>query len=57
MARVIGPMLGGLALTQLGASCAFTLTSAFHLSRHRSLLIIRPQFVPTKTGESRAHQP
>ncbi len=52
LARVIGPMLGGLALTQLGASWCFSLNGISFVAVIISLLIIRPHFVPTKTGES-----
>ena len=52
VARVIGPTLGGLALTQLGASWCFTLNGFSFIAAIASLLIIRPQFVPAKTGES-----
>lgn len=52
MARVIGPMLGGLALTALGASWCFSLNGLSFIAVIISLLIIRPHFVPTKTGES-----
>lgn len=52
LARVIGPMLGGLALTALGASWCFSLNGLSFIAVIVSLLIIRPHFVPTKTGES-----
>jgi predicted MFS family arabinose efflux permease len=52
VARVIGPMLGGLALTQLGASWCFTLNGFSFIAAIASLLIIRPQFKPAKTAES-----
>jgi predicted MFS family arabinose efflux permease len=52
VARVIGPMLGGLALTQLGASWCFTLNGLSFIAAITSLLLIRPQFVPAKTAES-----
>jgi predicted MFS family arabinose efflux permease len=52
VARVIGPMLGGLALTQLGASWCFTLNGFSFIAAIASLLLIRPQFVPAKTAES-----
>ncbi len=52
LARVIGPMLGGLALTALGASWCFSLNGLSFIAVIISLLIIRPHFVPTKTGES-----
>lgn len=52
VARVIGPTLGGLALTQLGASWCFSLNGISFIAAITSLLLIRPQFVPAKTGES-----
>jgi predicted MFS family arabinose efflux permease len=52
LARVIGPMLGGLALTKLGASWCFGLNGLSFVAVVISLLIIRPQFKPVKTGES-----
>ena len=52
LARVIGPMLGGLALTQLGASWCFSLNGLSYIAVIISLLIIRPHFSPTKTSES-----
>jgi len=52
LARVIGPMLGGLALTGLGAAWCFGLNGLSFVAVIISLMIIRPPFVPTKTGES-----
>jgi predicted MFS family arabinose efflux permease len=52
LARVIGPMLGGLALTGLGASWCFSLNGLSFIAVIISLLIIKPHFVPTKSGES-----
>lgn len=52
VARVIGPTLGGVALTKLGAAWCFTLNGFSFIAAITSLLIIRPQFVPAKTGES-----
>lgn len=52
LARVIGPTLGGLALTQLGASWCFALNGVSFIAAIASLLIIRPEFVPSKTAES-----
>jgi predicted MFS family arabinose efflux permease len=51
LARVLGPMLGGLALT-LGASWCFSLNGISFVAVIISLLIIRPHFQPIKTGES-----
>jgi predicted MFS family arabinose efflux permease len=52
VARVIGPTLGGLALTKLGAAWCFSLNGLSFIAAIISLLIIRPQFVPAKTAES-----
>ncbi len=46
LARVIGPMLGGLALTQLGASWCFALNGLSFLAVIASLLAIHVRFVP-----------
>jgi len=52
LARVVGPALGGLALTKLGASWCFTLNGISYIAVIFSLVMIRPQFVPEKTAES-----
>ena len=52
VARVIGPVLGGLALTKLGASWCFSLNAISFIAAIASLLMIRPDFVPSKTRES-----
>jgi predicted MFS family arabinose efflux permease len=52
LARVIGPMLGGLALTRLGAAWCFSLNGLSFIAVIISLLIIRSHFTPKKTGES-----
>src|SRR5580693_5020109 len=52
VARVIGPTLGGLALTKLGAAWCFSLNGLSFIAAIISLLIIRPKFVPAKTAES-----
>jgi len=52
LARVIGPMLGGLALTKLGASWCFSLNAISFIAAIASLLIIRPHFVPSKSKET-----
>jgi predicted MFS family arabinose efflux permease len=51
LARVIGPVLGALALA-IGASWCFALNGISFIAVIITLLIIRPQFVPTKTSES-----
>jgi predicted MFS family arabinose efflux permease len=50
-ARVLGPMLGGVALT-LGASWCFGLNGVSFVAVIISLLIIHPHFVPSKSRES-----
>jgi predicted MFS family arabinose efflux permease len=52
LARVVGPMLGGIALNKLGASWCFALNGLSFLAVIVSLLMIRTRFVPEKTGES-----
>jgi len=52
VARVLGPMFGGLALTRLGASWCFSLNGLSFVAVVISLLVIRPHFSPSKTGES-----
>jgi predicted MFS family arabinose efflux permease len=51
LARVIGPVLGALALA-IGAAWCFTLNGISFIAVIITLLIIHPHFVPTKTGES-----
>ena len=51
LARVIGPVLGALALA-IGAAWCFALNGISFIAVIITLLIIRPHFVPTKTGES-----
>lgn len=52
VARVVGPALGGIALSKLGSAWCFTLNGISFIAVIFTLLIIRPQFVPQKTGES-----
>ncbi len=51
LARVIGPMLGALALA-IGAAWCFALNGISFIGVIITLLIIRPHFVPTRTGQS-----
>jgi predicted MFS family arabinose efflux permease len=51
VARVLGPMLGGVALV-LGASWCFALNGISFVAVIITLLIIHPHFVPTKSRES-----
>ena len=52
LARVIGPMLGGLALTGLGAAWCFALNGVSFIAVIISLLLLSIKFVPQKTAES-----
>jgi MFS family permease len=52
LARVIGPVVGGLALTHLGAAWCFGLNGLSYVAVIASLLLIRVSFVPAPTGES-----
>jgi len=52
LARVIGPLLGGLALTQLGATWCFALNGVSFIAVIISLLLLAPKSVPPKLGES-----
>jgi predicted MFS family arabinose efflux permease len=52
LARVVGPALGGIALAKLGAAWCFALNGVSYIAVIFSLLMIRPRFVPGKTGES-----
>ena len=52
LARVIGPMLGGLALTGLGAAWCFGLNGLSFVAVIISLLMLTVKFVPQNTGES-----
>lgn len=52
LARIIGPMLGGLTLAKLGPAWCFGLNGLSFVFVIFSLLIIRTRFNPVKTGES-----
>jgi predicted MFS family arabinose efflux permease len=52
LARVIGPMLGGLALYNGGAAWCFGLNGVSFIAVIISLYIVRTRFVPQKTGDS-----
>jgi predicted MFS family arabinose efflux permease len=52
LARIIGPTLGGLTYTTLGATWCFTLNGFSYLAVIASLLLIQVKFVPAKTTES-----
>jgi predicted MFS family arabinose efflux permease len=52
LARVVGPMLGGIALNKLGAAWCFALNGLSFVAVIVSLLMIRTRFVPEKTADS-----
>ncbi len=52
LARIIGPVLGGLALTKLGATWCFGLNGASYIAVIASLLAIRMSFIPQPTTET-----
>jgi len=52
LARVIGPMLGGLALTGLGAAWCFGLNGLSFVAVIISLLLLQVKFAPQNTGDS-----
>jgi predicted MFS family arabinose efflux permease len=52
LARVIGPVLGGLALTELGAAWCFALNGVSFIAVIISLLLLGVKFVPESTRES-----
>ena len=52
LARVIGPMLGGIALKQLNATWCFGLNGLSFVAVIVSLYMIRTRFIPTPTGDS-----
>ena len=51
VARVLGPMFGGIALQKLGAQWCFGLNALSFVAVIISLLIVRPLFVPKKSTE------
>ena len=52
LARVLGPMLGGIALAKLGATWCFALNGISFIAVICTLVMIRPQFVPDKAQAS-----
>jgi predicted MFS family arabinose efflux permease len=52
LARVLGPALGGLAYTALGATWCFTLNGVSYIAVIVSLFMIQVKFVPPKSRES-----
>jgi len=52
LARVLGPMLGGIALSKLGSAWCFTLNGISFVAVICSLVLIKPPFTPDKSGAS-----
>lgn len=52
LARVLGPTIGGLAYTTMGATWCFALNGLSYLAVIASLLMIHVAFVPPKTSEA-----
>jgi predicted MFS family arabinose efflux permease len=52
LARVIGPVLGGLALTKLGAAWCFGLNGLSYVAVIASLLAIRARYAPKPSAET-----
>jgi predicted MFS family arabinose efflux permease len=52
LARVIGPVLGGIAFTQLGYTWCFSLNGVSFIAVIISLMLLRLKFQPQNTGES-----
>ena len=52
LARIVGPTLGGLAYTLLGATWCFALNGVSYLAVIASLFLIHTKFIPVKTQES-----
>jgi predicted MFS family arabinose efflux permease len=52
LARVLGPTIGGLAYTMLGATWCFALNGVSYLAVIISLFMIHVKFVPSKSHES-----
>jgi MFS family permease len=52
LARVVGPVLGGLALTQLGASWCFGLNGLSYFGPIVALLALGARRIPERTGET-----
>ena len=51
LARILGPAIGGVAYTTLGATWCFTLNGVSYLAVIASLLVIHVKFVPPKSRE------
>jgi MFS family permease len=55
VARVIGPAIAAVVMNNLGATWCFGLNGFSYLAPIITLLMVRPQFVPTKSSESILH--
>ena len=51
LARILGPTIGGIAYTTLGATWCFTLNGISYIAVIASLLMIHVRFVPAKTQQ------
>jgi predicted MFS family arabinose efflux permease len=52
LARIVGPTIGGLAYTALGATWCFTLNGLSYIAVIISLFMIQVKFIPSRTTES-----
>jgi predicted MFS family arabinose efflux permease len=52
LARIIGPMVGGLAMAKLGAAWCFTLNGVSFVAVIISLLMLHERYVPAETSKS-----
>jgi predicted MFS family arabinose efflux permease len=52
LARILGPMIGGIAYTALGATWCFALNGVSYIAVIVSLFVIHVKFVPSKSRES-----
>lgn len=50
VARVLGPVLGGFALTTLGAAWCFSLNGLSYIAVIATLIMVRPRFTPSNRG-------
>src|SRR6202035_6057920 len=55
LARILGPTIGGLTYTLLGATWCFTLNGVSYLAVIATLFMIRVKFVPAKSREPVLH--
>jgi predicted MFS family arabinose efflux permease len=55
LARIVGPALGGIALTKLGAMWCFALNGVSYFAVIASLLMLKADFTPKPSGQSVAN--